>query len=79
MDFNIIHYLIDVIIVASPNFMKFYEISVASDWTHNVYIYTWILFANLSHISSPFIPYAGLGINLKILPYAGGAVIFRTA
>ena len=35
--------------------------------------------SHISRFSSPFIPYAGLGINSTILPYAGGAVIFRTA
>ena len=26
--------------VASPHFMKFFEISVVSDWPHNLYVHT---------------------------------------
>ena len=40
MELNIIDYLIDIISqLASPHFMKFYEISVASDWTY-LYVHT---------------------------------------
>ena len=35
--------------------------------------------SQISRFFSHFIPYAGLGINPTILPYAGCAVIVRTA
>ena len=60
--------------------MKFCEISLVI----GLIMYTNILgsylpTSHISRFSSPFIPYAGLDINLKILPYAGGTIIFRTA
>ena len=84
MDFNIINYLIDVTSWLASRHQISWNSMKCPSLVIGFIMYTYILRSHLptSHISrfsSPFIPYAGLGINSTISTYAGGAVIFRTA